>query len=163
MKQIDQTCRGASHLLGQLRAFLALGLLLGSAVLASAAAQPPYIGAFYHFTSTVGNHTSTVTSGIYGCHGWEIQLGTPSINCDEIFFQVTRGLDLHESTSSGLSSPDSWILYDSGTGGSTRYIRVKAFYDQFNPYHNSYYLSYQDSTPYSYCSEQGGSVYIYNP
>jgi hypothetical protein len=78
------------------------------------------------------------------------------------FFQVIRGTNLIESTSSSLSSPASWILGDTGTGGSTRYIQVKALYSPWNPYYNSYYLSYEDS-PYSYCSEEDGYVYIYNP
>ena len=77
---------------------------------------------------------------------------------------MTRGNDVFESTTSyGPDNPDvGWILYDSGSSGSTRYIVVKTFYDAVDPFYNSYYLTYEDSY-YSRCYEEDGFIGIYNP
>jgi hypothetical protein len=164
MKLINQSASTASRMSGWAVALLLGAFLLGGSTTdATAAAQPPYIGAFYFFSSNGGTHESTVNSTNYTCQAWEIQLGTPSILCDKIFWQVTRDSTLYESTTSyGPTTSDDWVLYDSGTGGSTRSIIVKTFYDDSDPFYNSYYITYEDSY-YSRCVEEGGSVYIYNP
>jgi hypothetical protein len=87
----------------------------------------------------------------------------PRTACDRIFWQVTQGTTLRESqTSPGPDSPDVQWIYADWTSGSNRYYWVGAAYDTVNPFHYSWYLTYQDSY-YSYCSEEAFYVYIYNP
>jgi hypothetical protein len=161
MKTINQIKSAASRRWTSIAGIVCVAGMLLCAGEARAAAQPPYIGGFSLYSTQSINYTTTFNY-IVGAHIWEIALGYPSISCDSIFFQIIRDNTLFESTTSGLSNPADWIRYDSGTQGSTRYIRVLTAYDQWDPYHNSYYLTYEDS-PYSYCSEEGGYIYIYNP
>jgi hypothetical protein len=161
MKTINQIKASASRRLTSVAGIVCVAGMLVCAGEARAAAQPPYIGGFSLYSTQSPAYTTTL-SYIVGTHIWEIALGYPSISCDSIFFQIIRDSTLIESTTSGLSDPAEWIVDDSGTQGSTRYIQVITAYSPTNPYHNSYYLTYEDS-PYSYCSEEDGYIYIYNP
>jgi hypothetical protein len=156
MKQIDQITRGASHLSKCLRGLITAALLAGTIITASAAAQPPFIGALY------GPYNSASSEYGVSQKEMEIQCGYPRTACDSIYIQQTEGNTLLWSDTSPTSNPHSWLLSDT-TSGYNRFFRVKAAWDTGHTYETSYYLYYQDS-PYSYCKYNTSTgVTIYNP
>ena len=163
MKQIDQITHRASHLSRCLRGLVAGALLAGTIITASAAAQPPFIGALYT-TGNGGGTWPSLLGGVFVCREMDLQCGPPRTDCDYIYWQATQGTDLLASEATSVPSSALWVLADF-MSGSTRHFYVKGAYDgPYGPtYESSWYLSYQGSA-YSYCKYNTSTgVYIYNP
>ncbi|MBI1177972.1 hypothetical protein GC207_11115 [bacterium] len=164
MKVINQI-KAAARAISRAALAMAVGGIFIGFIQAANADQPPYIGSFsYSGYDAPDPWISSINTNGYPAQYWIIQLGSPSILCDNIVWEVNQNpsipgpvIELQYSSSGPTAD---WIVYDSGTGGSTRSIWV---YDlQNTTFQNVYFLTY-GSSYYSDCWEQGGNVHIYNP